>query len=702
LNKTEEKLREIKYLYYYRGEKKEKYMSVDDIFVMIRDGKYARQCDFFAQKAAALALNGEKSMPDNEEKLPSVVFGQTQGNRYTGYIVMSFKCTDKDEALAKMRVATHAPHTLMTFRSASRQTLVVVAAYVLPDGTVPAGGDEAVYFNQHAYYSASLYYKALLGLDIDMSAPHVDRSCMMTSDTEAYLNMHLLPMIQEQPSCGLDEAMKRNMVKNIANVISTPSAEVKNMPKEILPGYDSYHGDMTKFHFCYAATMEEGHDEVDDFCLALAGHCQRNGLGQEFAVKRLMMYPEYKRYETMVRRCFNNVYCHPTSRTELSIPMMTIEMRRMRDFLDSHYRLRRNAITGAVEYIEEGMFMFDWKPLTKEIVNRMTIIAIDEGINIWDKDIKRYLESPFVNEYDPIAEYMNALPAWDGYDRVSEMAAKVPTDNENWQRNFHIWMLSMVSQWTGHNRMHGATMVPLLIGSQGDGKSTFCRMILPEELREYYTDRLDFTNRNDAERALTRFALINIDEYDSITPRQGAFLKHILQKSSVMSRDMYQSLITERRRYCAFIGTTNDPSPLTDTSGSRRYLCIRTNGKIDITSSMDYAQLYAQLKQEMNDGVKSYFDNEDEAAIQQQNLNFQDFDVVGELFAQLYRKPDKDEEGTFMTVMEICHQLRQESIVVKEDHSTCVKIGKMLKMKGFEQRRANVGSKYRIIQVAEK
>lgn len=702
MNNTKEKLERIKYLYYYRGEKKEKDMPIDDIFLMIRDGKYARQCDLMAQKAAALALNGEKTMPDNEEKLPSVVFGLTADDRYTGYIVMAFKCADMNESLAKMRIAAQAPHTLMVFRSVTRRALIVVAAYTLPDGTVPVGGDEAIFFNQHAYYSAALYYKALLGLDIDMSAPHTDRSSLVSSDSDAYFNTHLSPMIQEQPSCGLEEAMKRNVVKNIANVISTPSNKNGNAPKEVLPGYDSYHADMTKFHFCFAATEEEGHEEIDEFCLALASHCQRNGLVQEFAVKRLMMYPNYKRYETMVRRCFNNIYSHPTSKTEMGIPTMTIEMRRMRNFLDSHYRLRRNAITGAVEYIEEGMFMFDWKPLTKEIVNRMTIIAIDEGINIWDKDIKRYLESPFVNEYDPIAEFLNALPEWDGHDRVSEMAARVPTDNENWQQNFHTWMLSMVSQWTGHNGMHGATMVPLLIGSQGDGKSTFCRMILPEELREYYIDRLDFTNRNDAERALTRFALINIDEYDSITPRQGAFLKHILQKSSVMSRDMYQSLITERRRYSAFIGTTNDPSPLTDTSGSRRYLCILTNGKIDTSSPIDYPQLYAQLKQELNDGMKNFFNNEDEAAIQQQNLNFQDFDVVGELFAQCYRKPNKDEKGTFMTVMEICHKLRQESIAVKEDRSTCIKIGKMLKMKGFETKHTNIGSKYCVIQAAEK
>jgi Predicted P-loop ATPase and inactivated derivatives len=76
--------------------------------------------------------------------------------------------------------------------------------------------------------------------------------------------------------------------------------------------------------------------------------------------------------------------------------------------------------------------------------------------------------------------------------------------------------------------MHGNSLVPLLVGEQGDGKSTFCRMIIPEEQQIYYTDRVDFTKKEDAVKALSRFILINIDEYDSISKRQTAFLKYML------------------------------------------------------------------------------------------------------------------------------------------------------------------------------
>jgi predicted P-loop ATPase len=372
-------------------------------------------------------------------------------------------------------------------------------------------------------------------------------------------------------------------------------------------------------------------------------------------------------------------------------------MRRMTDFLQRRFRLRRNSITGSAEYIEEGKYMFDWKPLTKEVINSMAIDAIDEGIAIWDKDIRRYLESTYVYEYDPIADYLDALPEWDGHDRVSELARRLPTGNAVWEKNFHTWMLALVAQWTGKNDMHGNTMVPLLIGKQGDAKSTFCRLLLPEELREYYTDRIDFTNRNDAERALSRYALINIDEFDSITKRQVAFLKHILQKTSIMNRKLYQSVIASQKRYSSFIATTNDPAPLTDPTGSRRYMCVRTSGVIDTETPIEYPQVYAQLRQELKEGKKCYFDREEESEIQRANEAFQDFDVLPDIFAHCYRKPKPDEKGIYMGVSQILHQLRKTSLAVKEDRPTLSKLGKMLRQNEYSFKHTNVGNMYEVM-----
>ena len=126
-------------------------------------------------------------------------------------------------------------------------------------------------------------------------------------------------------------------------------------------------------------------------------------------------------------------------------------------------------MTGENEFVEEGKYMFDWAPLTKAVMNRMTIEALSEGIIAWDKDIKRYVDSSYINEYSPINEYLQSFPVWDGKDRITELAQRVPTANKSWSQHFHTWMLAMVAQWMGKNKIHGNALVPLLIGARAMG-----------------------------------------------------------------------------------------------------------------------------------------------------------------------------------------------------------------------------------------
>lgn len=112
-------------------------------------------------------------------------------------------------------------------------------------------------------------------------------------------------------------------------------------------------------------------------------------------------------------------------------------------------------------------------------------------------------------------------------------------------------------------------------------------------IRYLDSDRIDFSNKRDAELSLNRFVLINMDEFDQNKENQQAFLKHILQKPVVNVRRPHVTATQELRRYASFIGTSNHKDLLTDTSGSRRYIVIDVMGPIDC-SSIDYEQLYAQ------------------------------------------------------------------------------------------------------------
>ena len=122
--------------------------------------------------------------------------------------------------------------------------------------------------------------------------------------------------------------------------------------------------------------------------------------------------------------------------------------------------------------------------------------------------------------------------------------------------------------------LHGNEVVPTLIGPQGCGKTTFLRRLLPQHLREYYLDHLNLSNKFDKEMALTNNLLVNLDELDAIRPSQHAALKQTLSKSKVNGRPIYGCSQQDRPRFASFVATTNNPHPLTDATGSRRYICL--------------------------------------------------------------------------------------------------------------------------------
>jgi predicted P-loop ATPase len=205
-------------------------------------------------------------------------------------------------------------------------------------------------------------------------------------------------------------------------------------------------------------------------------------------------------------------------------------------FLTENYDLRKNVMRGVAEYRPRTGIGFSYQDLTEEARNSITMRALEQGIRCWDKDIRRFVNSEDITPYDPINEWLERLPQWDGKDRVTPLAQRIPTDNEAWPHLFHLWMRSMVAMWLGKGQLTGNALVPLLIGRQGCGKSSFCRILMPREVMDYYNDRINFKNESDLNLGLTSFALINLDEFDKITQRQQIVLKYLLSTADLKYR----------------------------------------------------------------------------------------------------------------------------------------------------------------------
>jgi predicted P-loop ATPase len=250
--------------------------------------------------------------------------------------------------------------------------------------------------------------------------------------------------------------------------------------------------------------------------------------------------------------------------------------------------------------------------------------------------------------------------------------------------------------------IHGNECVPTLIGAQGCGKTTFVTRLLPSHLRQYFLDHLNLSNKFDKEMALTNNLLVNLDELDAIRPSQHPALKQTLSKSKVNGRPIFGCSQEDRPRYASFVATTNNPHPLTDATGSRRYICltIPKDQMIDNMGDIDYEQLYAQVLYEIRElKIPYWFNNEEVARIQQLNLNYMEQKDLAEVVEACFRKPREGEKLKPLFSGQILKMIQTEYPSIKSDHSTKVHIGLAMKELGFEHTLYHNKVCYRVIPV---
>ena len=330
-------------------------------------------------------------------------------------------------------------------------------------------------------------------------------------------------------------------------------------------------------------------------------------------------------------------------------------MQEVTAFLTSRYRFRFNVLTEETEVADAANITnivnnipdthLRYAKVDERWMNSLSMEAIETGIDCWDRDIQRFVRSRRISEYHPFTAYFEQLPEWDGKDRVSALARQV-SDNPVWVNGFHRWMLGLSAQWMQFrpdiNRAN--SVAPLLVSSrQGLGKSTFCRLLMPDALKAYYTESYDLGSPASAEAKLAVCGLINLDEFDKLSASKMPLLKNLMQASALNIRKAYKRSASALPRIASFIGTSNREDLLVDRTGSRRFLCVSLEHAIDCVTPVEHEQLYAQLKAELLSGKRSWFNKEEEQAIQQHNALFYKHIPEEEVFRLCFRFATKED-----------------------------------------------------------
>ena len=380
----------------------------------------------------------------------------------------------------------------------------------------------------------------------------------------------------------------------------------------------------------------------------------------------------------------------------------------METFLEECYRFRRNILSGKPEFVklpatdEESKEKMKFQILDKIAMNSIVRRARLEGIT--EKNprphLEEYIFSDAVQGYNPIEEYLCSLPAWDGHDHVADVLNRIPGLSHEKRKFLRTWLRSTVAHWKQLDTLHGNECVPTLIGAQGCGKSTFVQRLLPPDLRCYFLDHLNLSNKFDKEMALTNNLLVNLDELDAIRPSQHAALKQTLSKSKVNGRVIFGNTQEDRPRFASFVATTNNIRPLNDPTGSRRYICIQIpqGAYINNVGEIDYGQFYAQIVNEVVVLKLPYwFDNDEVARIQELNLDHMAKMDLPDIIAHCFRKPTQNEASIPLSSDKILEIISTDFPSIKYDRSTKVILGNTLKNLGYERKEGHNGMLYNIV-----
>lgn len=259
------------------------------------------------------------------------------------------------------------------------------------------------------------------------------------------------------------------------------------------------------------------------------------------------------------------------------------------EYLESKYDITFNEISHDFQIAFRDSM--EWQYLN---LNSLIIELAKAGIDIPNGKLETLIRSEWIPKCNPIREYFEKLPKWNGQDYILKLASYVPTyEKEAFEYHFKKWLVRTIKCAL---EVHYFNKQAFVLSHQGQnsGKSTWCRFLCPPELAEYMAE--DISNDKDARIQLCRNFLYNLDELAVLSKKDVNALKSFFSKTFINERLPYDRKNTTLPRICSFLGSTNMSSFLNDETGSVRWLCFELKGKIDFAYSkeVDIKQVWSQ------------------------------------------------------------------------------------------------------------
>jgi predicted P-loop ATPase len=318
------------------------------------------------------------------------------------------------------------------------------------------------------------------------------------------------------------------------------------------------------------------------------------------------------------------------------------------DYLFSKYDIQYNEISHDFQISIKDKK--DWYYLN---LNSLIIELTKSDIEISVSKLEIFIKSELISRHNPITNYFQSLPKWDGVDYIKKLASYIPTyDDEAFLYHLKKWLVRAILCALEPNYFNKQAFIISHKG-QSSGKSTWCRFLCPPELNEYMAE--DISNDKDARIQLCRNFLYNLDELSVLSKKDVNALKAFFSKTFINERLPYDRKNTTLPRICSFMGSTNMSSFLNDETGSVRWLCFELKSRINFAYSKEidiknvWTQAYhlAYKDDNFNPELSIQDINENE----ERNKKYTSLTTEQELVAKYYEKSNDIEH--FVTASDV-------------------------------------------------
>lgn len=208
---------------------------------------------------------------------------------------------------------------------------------------------------------------------------------------------------------------------------------------------------------------------------------------------------------------------------------------------------------------------------------------------------------------NPVIEVLDALPAWDGMPRMGTLlSAFLGAEDDVYTFEVERLLMGAALARTFEPGCKFDYM-PVLIGNQGIGKSTFIRKLALDP--RFYTDSVYGIGTKQAAELVQGKWFIELPELAAMRSAALESVKAFITRQADEYRMPYARHVESRPRRFVMVGTTNVREFLSDLTGNRRFLPIRCGVRepemslFSKDASQHFQQAWAEAYKGYREGV---------------------------------------------------------------------------------------------------